>query len=132
MLGNVLVSTCSDIGETNMLFCQTSRGISFIRKGRNRQKGVIFSLIVKADDIFVFLEIGTRNIHIAVFTSVVVVIFIYMYVKEKQRCCRFCIYIHKIDLPKKLAICLSSIQSESLVRDLEMEEGRITIIKNMW
>lgn len=34
--------------------------------------------------------------------------------------------------PKKLAICLSSIQSESLVRDLEMEEGRITIIKNMW
>lgn len=130
MLGNVLVSTCSDIVETNMLFCQTSRGISFIRKGRNRQKGVIFSLIVKADDIFVFLEIGTRNIHIAVFTSVVVVIFIYI-CKRKTEMLSF-LYIHKIDLPKKLAICLSSIQSESLVRDLEMEEGRITIIKNMW
>lgn len=130
MLGNVLVSTCSDIVETNMLFCQTSRGISFIRKGRNRQKGVIFSLIVKADDISVFLEIGTRNIHIAVFTSVAVVIFIYI-CKRKTEMLSF-LYIHKIDLPKKLAICLSSIQSESLVRDLEMEEGRITIIKNMW
>lgn len=129
MLGNVLVSTCSDIVETNMLFCQTSRGISFIRKGRNRQKGVIFSLIVKADDIFVFLEIGTRNIHIAVFTSVVVVIFIYICTRKTEMLSF--LYIHKIDLPKKLAICLSSIQSESLVRDLEMEEGRITIIKNM-
>ena len=38
----------------------------------------------------------------------------------------------KDDLPKKLAICFSSIQSESLVRDLEMEEGKITIIKSMW
>lgn len=84
VLGNVLVSTCSDIVETNMLFCQTSRGISFIRKRRNLQKGVIFSLIVKADDIFVFLEIGTRNIHVTVFTSVVVVFF-YVYVKEKPR-----------------------------------------------
>lgn len=130
MLGNVLVSTCSDIVETNMLFCQTSRGISFIRKGRNRQKGVIFSLIVKADDISVFLEIGTRNIHIAVFTSVVVVIFIYICTRKTEMLSF--LYIHKIDLPKKLAICLSSIQSESLVRDLEMEEGRITIIKNMW
>lgn len=37
----------------------------------------------------------------------------------------------KDDLPKKLAICFSSIQSESLVRDLEMEEGKITIIKSM-
>lgn len=54
-------------------------------------------------------------------------LFFYVYVKEKLR-----EVVHKIDLPKKLAICLSSIQSESLVRDLEMEEGRITIIKNMW
>lgn len=83
MLGNVLVSTSSDIVETNMLFCQTSRRISFIRKRRNRQKGVIFSLIVKADDIFVFLEIGTRNIHVTAFTSVIVVF--YVYVKEKLR-----------------------------------------------
>lgn len=54
----------------------------------------------------------------------------YMWKKNWERLS----FLHKqkIDLPKKLAICLSSIQSESLVRDLEMEEGRITIIKNMW
>lgn len=39
-------------------------------------------------------------------------------------------YVFK-DLPKKLAICFSSIQSESLVRDLEMDDGKITMIKNM-
>lgn len=40
-------------------------------------------MIVKADDIFVFLEIGTRNIHVTAFTSVIVVF--YVYVKEKLR-----------------------------------------------
>lgn len=92
VLGNVLVSTSSDIVETNMLFCQTSRRISFIRKRRNREKGVIVFLIVKADDIFVFLDIGTRNIHVTAFTSVIVVF--YVYVKEKLReVVVFCIYI---------------------------------------
>lgn len=92
VLGNVLVSTSSDIVETNMLFCQTSRRISFIRKRRNRQKGVIFSLIVKADDIFVFLEIGTRNIHVTAFTSVIVV-FLCICERKTERGCRFCINI---------------------------------------